>query len=178
MTHYFVCSILLTVLHWTQWQIITKYLLFAALQRLNWRCKGTSISVQWRVGGLNRRAVLRCRIWQISDAVNVRQRKAIETRVGPFFGFKIFSIDLAQTNEAESYSSWWFVMYEWIVDGLSSLFVPFSVEKSAAWPSEHGNGVARAAGTDTQRLENSNVRPAKRNYQRCAISLFVFLVSE
>ncbi|XP_052456649.1 sentrin-specific protease 2-like isoform X1 [Carassius gibelio] len=54
-------------------------------------------------------------------------------------------------------------MYEWIVDGLSSLFVPFSGEKSAAWPSEHGNGVARAAGTDTQRLENS--RPAKRNYQ-------------
>ncbi|XP_073707657.1 sentrin-specific protease 2 isoform X1 [Garra rufa] len=54
-------------------------------------------------------------------------------------------------------------MYEWIVDGLSSLFVPFSGEKSAAWPSEHGNGVARAAGTDAQRLENS--RPAKRNYQ-------------
>ncbi|XP_016304729.1 sentrin-specific protease 2-like isoform X2 [Sinocyclocheilus anshuiensis] len=54
-------------------------------------------------------------------------------------------------------------MYEWIVDGLSSLFVPFSGEKFAAWPSEHCNGVARAAGTDTQRLENS--RPAKRNYQ-------------
>ncbi|KTF75218.1 hypothetical protein cypCar_00023503 [Cyprinus carpio] len=54
-------------------------------------------------------------------------------------------------------------MYEWIVDGLSSLFVPFSGEKSAAWPREHGNGVARAAGTDAQRLENS--RPAKRNYQ-------------
>ncbi|XP_043098137.1 sentrin-specific protease 2 [Puntigrus tetrazona] len=54
-------------------------------------------------------------------------------------------------------------MYEWIVDGLSSLFVPFSGEKSAAWPSDHGNGVARAAGTDTQRLDNS--RPAKRNYQ-------------
>uniref|UniRef100_A0A8C1QUR8 SUMO specific peptidase 2 n=1 Tax=Cyprinus carpio TaxID=7962 RepID=A0A8C1QUR8_CYPCA len=56
-------------------------------------------------------------------------------------------------------------MYEWIVDGLSSLFVPFSSEKSAAWPSEHSNGVAldRAAGTDAQRLENS--RPAKRNYQ-------------
>lgn len=60
-------------------------------------------------------------------------------------------------------------MYEWIVDGLSSLFVPFSGEKSAAWPSEHGNGIARAAGTDTQRQENS--RPAKRNYQRCSISL-------
>ncbi|XP_067315274.1 sentrin-specific protease 2 isoform X3 [Pseudorasbora parva] len=54
-------------------------------------------------------------------------------------------------------------MYEWIVDGLSSLFVPFSSEKSTAWPSEHGNGIARAAGTDTQRQENS--RPAKRNYQ-------------
>ncbi|KAG1942364.1 sentrin-specific protease 2 isoform X2 [Pimephales promelas] len=54
-------------------------------------------------------------------------------------------------------------MYEWIVDGLSSLFVPFSGEKSAAWPSEHGNGIARAAGTDSQRQENS--RPAKRNYQ-------------
>lgn len=59
-------------------------------------------------------------------------------------------------------------MYEWIVDGLSSLFVPFSGEKSAAWPSEHGNGVARDAGTDAQRQENS--RPAKRNYQRCSIS--------
>lgn len=80
------------------------------------------------------------------------------------FGFTIFSVDLALKNEAESYSSWWFVMYEWIVDGLSSLFVPFSGEKSAAWPREHGNGVARAAGTDAQRLENS--RPAKRNYQR------------
>ncbi|KAK7154980.1 hypothetical protein R3I93_009816 [Phoxinus phoxinus] len=54
-------------------------------------------------------------------------------------------------------------MYEWIVDGLSSLFVPFSGEKSAAWPSQHGNRVARAEGTDTQRQENS--RPAKRNYQ-------------
>ncbi|XP_077055527.1 sentrin-specific protease 2 isoform X2 [Siphateles boraxobius] len=54
-------------------------------------------------------------------------------------------------------------MYEWIVDGLSSLFVPFSGEKSPAWPSEHGNGIARAADTDTQRQENS--RPAKRNYQ-------------
>uniref|UniRef100_A0A8C2BFP9 SUMO specific peptidase 2 n=1 Tax=Cyprinus carpio TaxID=7962 RepID=A0A8C2BFP9_CYPCA len=53
-------------------------------------------------------------------------------------------------------------MYEWIVDGLSSLFVPFSGEKSAAWPREHGNGVARAAGTDAQRLENS--RPAKLFY--------------
>ncbi len=90
--------------------------------------------------------------------------------MGQFLGFNICNIDLAQTNEAESYSSWWFVMYEWIVDGLSSLFVPFSGEKSAAWPSEHGDCVARAAGTDTQRLENSNVRPAKRNYQRCAIN--------
>ncbi|XP_056606333.1 sentrin-specific protease 2 [Triplophysa dalaica] len=49
-------------------------------------------------------------------------------------------------------------MYEWIVDGLSSLFVPFSGGKSAAWPSEHGNGNARAAGTESS-------RPTKRNYQ-------------
>ncbi|XP_051568345.1 sentrin-specific protease 2-like isoform X1 [Myxocyprinus asiaticus] len=54
-------------------------------------------------------------------------------------------------------------MYGWIVDGLSSLFVPFSGGKSAAWPSERGNGEARAAGTDTERQDNS--RPAKRNYQ-------------
>ncbi|XP_065096297.1 sentrin-specific protease 2 isoform X2 [Paramisgurnus dabryanus] len=55
-------------------------------------------------------------------------------------------------------------MYEWIVDGLSSLFVPFSGGKPAAWPSEHGNDKeARAAGTDAQRQESS--RPAKRNYQ-------------
>ncbi|XP_051986933.1 sentrin-specific protease 2-like [Xyrauchen texanus] len=54
-------------------------------------------------------------------------------------------------------------MYGWIVDGLSSLFVPFSGGKSAVWPSERGNGEARAAGTDTQRQENT--RPAKRNYQ-------------
>ncbi|XP_051562223.1 sentrin-specific protease 2-like [Myxocyprinus asiaticus] len=54
-------------------------------------------------------------------------------------------------------------MYGWIVDGLSSLFVPFSGGKSAAWPSERGNAEARAADIDTQRQENS--RPAKRNYQ-------------
>ncbi|TRY56015.1 hypothetical protein DNTS_018834 [Danionella cerebrum] len=54
-------------------------------------------------------------------------------------------------------------MYEWIVDGLSSLFVPFSTEKPEAWPCEQVNGIAAAAGTETPRQENS--RPTKRNYQ-------------
>ncbi|XP_030637411.1 sentrin-specific protease 2 [Chanos chanos] len=54
-------------------------------------------------------------------------------------------------------------MYEWIVDGLSSLFVPFSEGKNANWPT-HGNPSTReAAAPETQGKENC--RPAKRHYQ-------------
>ncbi|XP_048091206.1 sentrin-specific protease 2 isoform X1 [Alosa alosa] len=55
-------------------------------------------------------------------------------------------------------------MYEWIVDGISSLFVPFSGGKSRSWPKN--GGVSEAARTpDEQRQDNYNNRPAKRNYQ-------------
>ncbi|XP_028810779.1 uncharacterized protein senp2 isoform X3 [Denticeps clupeoides] len=47
-------------------------------------------------------------------------------------------------------------MYEWIVDGLSSLFVPFSGVSSADCPENGGRGEPR---------DKSNSRPAKRNYQ-------------
>ncbi|XP_017336876.1 sentrin-specific protease 2 isoform X1 [Ictalurus punctatus] len=60
-------------------------------------------------------------------------------------------------------------MYEWIVDGLSSLFVPFSVfsgGNSPSWPTD-GNPPPPpprdAVTTETQQQEN--YRPAKRNYQ-------------
>ncbi|XP_063067588.1 sentrin-specific protease 2 [Engraulis encrasicolus] len=55
-------------------------------------------------------------------------------------------------------------MYEWIVDGISSLFVPFSGGKSKNWP--WNGGESETAGTaDHQRQENCNNRPAKRNYE-------------
>lgn len=123
---------------------------------------------RWRVGeweGPEPLVVWGCRSWQISDAVSVTATEGYWNASGSISRLQRLQYrDLALINQTESYSSWWFVMYEWIVDGLSSLFVPFSGEKSAAWPSERGNGVAR----DAQRQENS--RPAKRNYQRCSIS--------
>ncbi|XP_066521843.1 sentrin-specific protease 2 isoform X2 [Hoplias malabaricus] len=62
-------------------------------------------------------------------------------------------------------------MYEWIVDGLSSLFVPFSGGSLAVWPTD-GKGDGKAppmktatstAATDIQQPEQ--YRPNKRNYQ-------------
>ncbi|KAG7326980.1 hypothetical protein KOW79_010381 [Hemibagrus wyckioides] len=62
-------------------------------------------------------------------------------------------------------------MYEWIVDGLSSLFVPFSVfsgGNSSSWPTD-GNQPPPprdAVTSETQQQQQQeNYRPAKRNYQ-------------
>ena len=75
------------------------------------------------------------------------------------------SIVLALPNERVSFSSWWFVMYEWIVDGLSSLFVPFSGGSLAVWPTD-SNGDGKAALRPTTTETQEHYRPAKRNYQR------------
>uniref|UniRef100_A0A8B9KVB7 SUMO specific peptidase 2 n=1 Tax=Astyanax mexicanus TaxID=7994 RepID=A0A8B9KVB7_ASTMX len=61
-------------------------------------------------------------------------------------------------------------MYEWIVDGLSSLFVPFSGGSLAVWPSDaHGDGKAPLRGssssTEPPPRQQEHYRPAKRNYQ-------------
>uniref|UniRef100_A0A3B4C8H0 Ubiquitin-like protease family profile domain-containing protein n=1 Tax=Pygocentrus nattereri TaxID=42514 RepID=A0A3B4C8H0_PYGNA len=59
-------------------------------------------------------------------------------------------------------------MYEWIVDGLSSLFVPFSGESLAVWPTNgNGDGKAplRTSTSETQHQQQEHYRPAKRNYQ-------------
>ncbi|KAL2088145.1 hypothetical protein ACEWY4_016973 [Coilia grayii] len=55
-------------------------------------------------------------------------------------------------------------MYEWIVDGISSLFVPFSGGKSRSWP-RNGGPSETAPTPDEQRQENCSNRPAKRNYE-------------
>ncbi|XP_072539726.1 sentrin-specific protease 2 [Salminus brasiliensis] len=58
-------------------------------------------------------------------------------------------------------------MYEWIVDGLSSLFVPFSGGSLAVWPTDsNGDGKApRRTTSETQRQQQEHYRPAKRHYQ-------------
>ncbi|KAI4902375.1 hypothetical protein NFI96_018845 [Prochilodus magdalenae] len=55
-------------------------------------------------------------------------------------------------------------MYEWIVDGLSSLFVPFSGGSLAVWPTD-SNGDGKAALRPTTTETQEHYRPAKRNYQ-------------
>ncbi|KAL7890673.1 hypothetical protein AOLI_G00001490 [Acnodon oligacanthus] len=61
-------------------------------------------------------------------------------------------------------------MYEWIVDGLSSLFVPFSGDSLAVWPTDgnrDGKAPLRTSTTETQQQQDQqdHYRPAKRNYQ-------------
>lgn len=78
------------------------------------------------------------------------------------------SIVLALPSERLSLSLWFSVMYEWIVDGLSSLFVPFSGGSQAVWPAD-STGEEKAplrTSTDTQPKQQEPYRPAKRNYQR------------
>ncbi|XP_023695921.2 uncharacterized protein senp2 isoform X1 [Paramormyrops kingsleyae] len=55
-------------------------------------------------------------------------------------------------------------MYEWIVDGISSLFVPRTGQKSAGWP-RNGSSQLSAADTPDSRRPGKHIRPAKRNYQ-------------
>ncbi|GAA6086704.1 sentrin-specific protease 2 [Tachysurus ichikawai] len=59
-------------------------------------------------------------------------------------------------------------MYEWIVDGLSSLFVPFSVfsgGNSPNWPKDSNQAPPRDEVTYGTQQQQDNYRPAKRNYQ-------------
>ncbi|XP_060774686.1 sentrin-specific protease 2 isoform X2 [Neoarius graeffei] len=64
-------------------------------------------------------------------------------------------------------------MYEWIVDGLSSLFVPFSVfsgGNSPSWPTDGNHQPPPtpprdAVTSEKQPQQQENYRPAKRNYQ-------------
>ncbi|XP_018581724.1 sentrin-specific protease 2 isoform X2 [Scleropages formosus] len=57
-------------------------------------------------------------------------------------------------------------MYEWIVDGISSLFAPHAELKSPACSKgARGPQLSRAAGPDARRQEETPSRPAKRNYQ-------------
>ncbi|TTH38803.1 Sentrin-specific protease 2 [Bagarius yarrelli] len=75
---------------------------------------------------------------------------------------------LAVSGRRGTESSWWFVMYEWIVDGLSSLFVPFSVfsgGNSPSWPTD-ANQPPPSRDAVTSKTQQENYRlPAKRNYQ-------------
>ncbi|XP_027015823.1 sentrin-specific protease 2 [Tachysurus fulvidraco] len=59
-------------------------------------------------------------------------------------------------------------MYEWIVDGLSSLFVPFSVfsgGNSPNWPKDSNQAPPQDEVTYETQQQQDNYRPAKRNYQ-------------
>uniref|UniRef100_A0A674DNL8 SUMO specific peptidase 2 n=1 Tax=Salmo trutta TaxID=8032 RepID=A0A674DNL8_SALTR len=56
-------------------------------------------------------------------------------------------------------------MYEWVVDGLSSLFEPITGQKHSGWP-----GLNVGGEIDSQR-QDSNARPTKRNYQRSVTGL-------
>ncbi|XP_076871674.1 sentrin-specific protease 2 [Brachyhypopomus gauderio] len=76
--------------------------------------------------------------------------------------------DLALPNTQASYSSWWSVMYEWIVDGLSSLFEPFSGGISTSWPASGTPPPRPTAAAEPHRHQHGKrgARPAKRNYER------------
>lgn len=57
-------------------------------------------------------------------------------------------------------------MYGWIVDGLSSLFVPFSGGSLAGWPTDgRGDGKAPLRTTTATQRQQEHYRAAKRNYQ-------------
>lgn len=73
--------------------------------------------------------------------------------------------ELALTYQPAPLFSWLSGMYEWIVDGISSLFVPRTGQKSAGWP-RNGSSQLSAADTPDSRRPGKHIRPAKRNYQR------------
>ncbi|XP_033899653.2 sentrin-specific protease 2 isoform X2 [Acipenser ruthenus] len=59
---------------------------------------------------------------------------------------------------------WFFVMYEWIVNRLSSFFVPSSGQPARRQPAP-GEPHSSVAAPSPQHPQTSNVSPAKRNYQ-------------
>ncbi|XP_055764492.1 sentrin-specific protease 2-like isoform X3 [Salvelinus fontinalis] len=55
-------------------------------------------------------------------------------------------------------------MYEWVVDGLSSLFEPITGQKHSGWPG------LNVGGEIASQRQDSNARPTKRNYQSVHVS--------
>lgn len=61
-------------------------------------------------------------------------------------------------------------MYGWIVDGISSLFEPVTGQNPTEWPGKGNVSEGKPTIPDARaQRQESNGRPAKRNYQRWVV---------